>query len=188
MELRLLDSTTLPDWLDFFEHRAFTDNPDWASCYCMAYLYEGGGWDEALASENRAAAIALTEAGAASGVMAYEEGVPVGWVRAGPKTSLPVIRRWEAAAAADDDRVGSIVCFVVAPEHRGQGVAGVLLEGACDHLSDLGLTVAEAYPPQRIESPADAFPGPLQLYLHHGFRVVRELRRRAVVRRDLSSR
>ena len=29
-----VDETRIDDWLELFDHRAFVDNPAWASCYC----------------------------------------------------------------------------------------------------------------------------------------------------------
>ncbi|MBL7137832.1 MAG: hypothetical protein ISS17_03550 [Bacteroidales bacterium] len=32
--IRPLNPDLIFDWLDFFDNRAFTDNPFWKSCYC----------------------------------------------------------------------------------------------------------------------------------------------------------
>ena len=52
------------------------------------------------------------------------------------------------------ERVGSIVCFVVASSHRNQGVASHLLNAACQKFSQRGLEAAEAYPVKKPQSAA----------------------------------
>jgi ribosomal protein S18 acetylase RimI-like enzyme len=53
--------------------------------------------------------------------------------------------------AVDNQPVWSIICFVVRPEYRGQGVAHALLRGAIAYASKHGAKLLEAYP---IDKPA----------------------------------
>ena len=74
----------------------------------------------------------------------------------------------------NSETVGAIVCFLVAPNHRGKGVARLLLDAACAGLREQGMTVAEANPRPAARTPADNHFGPLSLYLTSGFAVHRE--------------
>jgi ribosomal protein S18 acetylase RimI-like enzyme len=88
-----------------------------------------------------------------------------------------------------DPKVGAIVCFVVAPDQRRQGIATTLLEAALEHLRKRGMTTAEAYPvlgeidPRRWSQ--INYVGPLSMYVKAGFEVVEKNDDRAVVRRTL---
>jgi GNAT superfamily N-acetyltransferase len=184
-----LGPTSLDDFLRFFDHDAFMDNPDpdWASCYCFHHHFTGtpAEWVGRTAAQNRAAMSELVRDGQAHGWLAYVEGRPAGWCHAAPRLSLPALAADEELTTDDADTVGSIVCFVVAAPYRRQGIARQLLAAACDGFRQRGLALAEAYPAPAATSDARAHHGPLGLYLCNGFTVHRETARRVIVRRPL---
>ncbi len=119
------------------------------------------------------------------GFLAYDDGRPVGWCNAAPRTSYPTLH-WLMGAGPDIwERVGSIVCFVVASSHRNQGIASHLLGAACKKFSEEGLEFAEAYPVKKPPSAAYNFPGPLSMYLKAGFSIHRDADWYLVVRKRL---
>ena len=113
----------------------------------------------------------------------------MGWCHADRRSHLP--RLGEDASGEEAERTGAIVCFVVAPSARGQGVATALTAAAVDRLRRLGLEAVDAYPPV---DPASApvpleqamYHGPLSMYLAAGFEEVRRHGAFAVVRRPLA--
>jgi GNAT superfamily N-acetyltransferase len=168
-----LGAETLPDYLHFFDHRAFTDNPRWAGCYCYFPLHDPQTmvWKERGAAQNRQAVAGCVASGEARGWLAYHEGEVVGWCNAGPAALYPML--------ADEplpqrETLGVIMCFVVAPAARGQGVARQLLEAACQGLRDQGMTAVGARPIRDAEGAAANHLGPLAMYLQAGFHVVSE--------------
>ena len=180
-----MGSDLVDGWLDLFDTRAFTEYPRWAGCYCMAYLTEGDEWDVTNTAANRAAAVDGFRSGDASGVVARLEGRTVGWARFGPKLSFPPFRDRTVSPDVDNVDVGSIVCFVIDPAYRRQGLARALLEAACGALEHDGFDVAEAYPVPEPGDDAHAFHGPLGMYIDSGFTVVAEIGQMAVVQRPL---
>lgn len=187
--VRELSPVLLGDWLCFFDHDAFADNPDWAGCYCDFFHADHGQkpWDERTARENRTASSNLIAAGRLKGYLAYADGKPVGWCQAAPRFHIPNMEKDESLQVGDAGQVGSIVCFAVAQPYRHLGVAGRLLEAACSGLRAQGMTIAEAYPRLHVDTDAANYHGPLRLYLDAGFTVFREFERLAIVRKDLSS-
>jgi GNAT superfamily N-acetyltransferase len=187
VEIHPLTPGRLGDYLGFFDRDAFMDNPDWSSCYCLFYHFEGDDWETRTGEQNRTDKAALISQGRAKGLLAYVQGRPVAWCNAGPKRTLPRIANDEDLRSEDDETVGSIVCFVVAAPYRRQGVARRLLEAACDYLKRLGMTVAEAYPPKDAASDARSYHGPLAMYLDAGFEAIGEAGHGyQVVRRSLA--
>jgi ribosomal protein S18 acetylase RimI-like enzyme len=175
-------------YIAYFDGDAFADNPAWASCYCLSFHLPNlspGGWEARTAAENRADRAAMIERGEASGVLAMSGGRIVGWCNASPRTSLPVLDSVPEFAVDDPERTGAIVCFVIAPQYRGQGIARKLLDGACDLLRSRGLASVEAYPPKEAPTAAASYHGRLSMYLDAGFEQVRDGDQYVVVRREL---
>lgn len=172
-ECHALTEARLADYLAFFDHRAFKDNPRWAGCYCHYPLHDPAriDWHAQTAQANRAAITARIQDGTAGGVLAYRDGQVVGFCNAGPWRQFPMLRDVPQDAP---DTVGVIFCFIVAPEARGQGVARALLEAACERFRTMGLAAAQAKPRREAQGDAENHLGPLSLYLDAGFRVVTE--------------
>lgn len=136
-----LTPSLLADWLAFFDNEAFADSPEWAGCYCHFYHVDDREkeFDTRTPSENRAAAGWLIVSGALREYLAYSGTRPVGWCQAAPRAAIPNLARDASRAPDDDPGVGSIVCFIVAPAYRRQGVAARLLEAACEGLRAQGM-------------------------------------------------
>ena len=95
--------------------------------------------------------------GKPNGLLAYDDEAVVGWCNVGPRDAFVNLRAYAEAVEPGDAPTGSVMCFVVHPEHRHRGVATALLASVDDYLRDLGMATAEGYP--RAAPPADpAFP------------------------------
>ncbi len=173
------------DYLTFFDRRAFVDNPRWASCYCYFNHapHDTEDWKERKAEQNRAAVAELIELGRMAGYLAYADGTPIGWCNANLRARFTTL---DDEAETGGNRVGSIVCFVVAKPYRGLGVARRLLDAACEGFQRDGVTVVEAYPRKDVETEAANYHGPLSMYLAAGFEPIRETEGTVVVRKVLS--
>jgi GNAT superfamily N-acetyltransferase len=156
------------DVMRYFDLVAYADNPRWAKCYCMERLVDD--YPNRTKEQNRAARSGLIKSAEANGLVAYRLGRVVGWCHAAPKTEL-----LDVPEPREPD-VGAIVCFVVAPDSRRQGIATALLDAALEHLRTRGMRAVEAYP---LSSEADPsrwvfanYVGPLKMYLKAGFEIV----------------
>ncbi len=164
-------------------------------CWCMAYRHSGSS--RALppgmthAGANRARLKALVDAGPPPGLIGYRDGIPVGWVSLGPREEYARLARSPVMKPVDERPVWSIICFVVPSEHRGQGVAAALLEGALAYAREHGATLVEAYPvdrPARSKDDAMWF-GAKSMYDKAGFEeVARRKPERPIVRLGLARR
>jgi ribosomal protein S18 acetylase RimI-like enzyme len=158
-------------------------------CWCMAYRHSGsrGPLPRGVtrAQANRADLKALVDAGRSPGLIGYRGKVPVGWISIGPRGDYAKLKRSPVMKAVDERPVWSVVCFVVPPEYRGQGVARSLLKGAVAYARKQGATLIEAYPvdkPGRSSDDAIWF-GAKSMYDEAGFReVARRKPHRPVVR------
>jgi ribosomal protein S18 acetylase RimI-like enzyme len=167
--------------LHYFDMVAYADNPNWSKCFCMERLVEN--YDSRTKEQNRAERSQLILSARANGLVAYRLGRVVGWCHAAPKNELLNVE------GEKDPKVGAIVCFVVAPDQRRQGVATTLLDAALEHLRKRGMRTAEAYPFLGEIDPArwaqSNYVGPLSMYVKAGFEVAEKHDEYAVVRMPL---
>jgi len=173
IEVKPLAVERLDEYLQFFDQKAFTDNPRWAGCYCYFPYHDPAKthWPERSGEENRAAICTSIRAGAAMGYLAYVGAEVVGWCNAAPRRLYPML---QDEPAPDGAHTGTIFCFIVAPAFRGRRVASALLDAACACLAEQGLRIAEARPVKQASTAAANHLGPLAMYLAAGFAIVRE--------------
>lgn len=171
LELHRLVPARRDDFLRFFDHDAFPDNPRWQRCYCHWLHHDADTWQDTTAEQNRAASSRMIERGEMTGVLAYRDGKVIGWCNAAP---------WNAYLALADlrqpdaDQTGAVVCFVIAPGARRQGAARALLDAACNGLRESGLKFAMAKPVRTAQGEAANHFGHLEMYLAAGFGIHRE--------------
>ena len=157
-------------------------------CWCTYYRESGTAHPPpgVPASEDRRRRLrALADGDPSPGLIGYRDGEPVGWVSLGPRADFPRLRRSPVAKPVDDLPVWSVVCFVVPPARRHQGVATGLLRGAIAYARTRGAPALEAYPIDKAVPGADAWlwPGALSMYRKAGFvEVARRRPQRPVVR------
>lgn len=167
--------------MHYFDLVAYADNPNWAKCYCCERLVDD--YESRTKQQNRSLRSELITSAKANGLVAYRLGRVVGWCHAAPKSELLNV------PGERDPKVGAIVCFVVAPDQRRQGIATQLLDAALDHLRSRGMTAVEAYPRSGDIDPARwvwaQYLGPLSMYQKAGFAIASDTDGSYIVRRDL---
>lgn len=167
--------------MHFFDMVAYADNPNWSRCFCMEKL--AADYDERTKAQNRTSRSALIKSAKANGLVAYRLGRVVGWCHAAPKSEL-----LDVPGERSED-VGAVVCFVVAPDQRRQGIATTLLAAALDHLRQRGMRAVEAYPWHGEVDAArwvwSQYVGPLSMYEKAGFTIASKMDDFCIVRREL---
>jgi len=127
-------------------------------CWCM-YYRESGRPEQppgvTLAQARKARMRDRVEAGPPPGLLAYRGRTPVGWVTLGAREEFAKLRRSPVMKPVDATPVWSVVCFVVPPACRHQGVATALLHGAVAYARRQGASLLEAYPIDKSQRGAD---------------------------------
>ena len=167
--------------VDLFERRGprggYRNVPAYG-CWCMYWRDRSLGHG----TPKKRAMAAIVAAGREPGLLAYENGCPVGWVAVAPREEYAALLRSPQYRPRDyDEGIWSIVCFAVDRPAQKRGVAAELLDAAVEHACARGATGVEAYAHRSKESD---YMGGVQLYDEHGFRRVRETKSRVIVRCD----
>jgi GNAT superfamily N-acetyltransferase len=170
-----------------------------ARCRCQWFKVAGSLWSESTQDERNAALRAQTacddpDAEATSGMVAYVDGEPAGWVAVEPRTAYPKLVGsrvvWKSRDEDKaDDSVWAVTCFVVRKGYRGRGLMYGLARATIDFARPRGARALEAYPlitePGKVMSWGELFVGARQVFEDAGFlQVSHPSPRRVVMRID----
>ncbi len=180
------------DYLDFFDNRAFTDNNPNGPCYCtspnqdeetikqMVREFKDFGVKQTL----RKYAEEMLNKNMIHGYLAYDGGVYVGWCNAADIDSyvgfVPDFAKENVCG-----KTISIVCFEVAPEYRGKGIASAFIERVCQDARSQGFAAVEGYAKLSDKRNEFDYQGSIHLYQKAGFIEVMRKNRQAVMRKEL---
>jgi GNAT superfamily N-acetyltransferase len=151
-----------------------------SGCWCMWWRLRAADWTAgagAAAREpggNRDAFENVVRSGAPVGLLAYRDGVPVGWCAVAPREAYPRILRSTTIAPLDPHERGvwSVSCFFINRRHRGTGLAHALLTAAVTLAKEQGAITVEGYPVETGDvrgASGDFFTGTPGLYAAAGF-------------------
>lgn len=208
IEIKALTPELENDYFDFFDNRAFSDDSPYYPCYCNAFNMskeqiaeeifekskEYGGEKDDLKRALRECAVKMVRAGRIRGYLAFADGKAVGWCNANDRLSYFRVGEFDTDDIILDEapenslrhgQIKSVVCFEIAPDYRGKGIATKLLERVCaDALAD-GYEAVEVYPAKQTENVTLAFTGTVHLYEKAGFIPFAEKGKTLVMRKDL---
>jgi len=194
IKIKPLSKELIDDYLGFFDNIAFSDHKEWSFCYCCFYHFDdkeikqiwddkklNGTEEEGLRNEAKS----FINENILHGYLAYEEDNVIGWCNCGNKKSYKRLNaRNELWDVNDDNRkILSIVCFMIAPNMRGKGVATELLEHICLNAKNEGFSMIEAYPMKEKGNNFVHYHGPPGLYEKKGFSVYKELEKDLIMRK-----
>lgn len=188
--IRPLTPELKADYLDFFDHRAFTDDNPNGPCYCTSPNQEEGEI-KAMVSEFKSFGVKATlrryaaemlDQNKIHGYLAYDGDQAIGWCNAADIESYAGF----VPAFARDITCGktiSIVCFEIAPEYRGKGIASAFIERVCSDAKSNGYAAVEGYAKLSDQRNDFDFQGPYRLYQKAGFIEIAREKGQAVMRK-----
>lgn len=189
MEIHAVTPDRLGDLADLFDSAAVT-----RGCWCTWFVDSAAqvkaGWSNG-GNRRRFEAMAQ-DADPPMGLLAYDEGVPVGWLSMGPRSRYrraigPRTRILRGRDASEDDDVWLLPCFFVRVGHRRRGIPAALLAAAVEHASTHGASAVEGFPiADGNDVSADGYLGKERRFAECGFDCVAQPSpRRVVMRRPL---
>lgn len=166
---------TADRWSDL--ERLFGERGAYGGCWCMYWRTTRREFERDQGEGNRQSLRSQVESGLVPGILAYRQGQPVGWCSVAPREQYPSLNRSPVLKPLDDHPVWSIVCFFIDKDHRGRGLAGLLIEAAVEYAGTKGATIVEAYPTKprgRQLAPVSVYMGLPALFEQAGFQRVAE--------------
>lgn len=170
MTITKLSTENIADWLDFFDNRAFADHQDWGTCYCTYYFQPKPENYGKARSKKRDYAVWLIQNGLMQGYMAYEDNRVIGWCNANDKTQFSrLMAKGQSKEQPEEEKIKSVVCFLVEKQYRKSGVATALLEHVIADAREEGFAIIEAYPNKGSKSEYVNYHGAYEMYMRQGF-------------------
>ena len=186
-------------WLDL---QAIFGTADYAArCRCQRFKVEGWIWrdttfDERVELQQEQTGCDDPGAGRTSGLVAYVDGAPAGWVAVEPRTAYPKLINgrspvpWKGRQEdRDDDGVWAVTCTIVRRGYRGRGLTYHLAAATVGYARERGARTLEAYSmitqPGKEITWGELHVGARQVFEEAGFtQVSHPSKRRAVMRID----
>ena len=182
-------------YLDFFDHRAFSNTDTNGPCYCTSPMQTSEEIDRMVSEfagdvkgTIRRHAVKMLNEGKIHGYLALNDDVAVGWCNAGDMNGYVKNRYQFVPDFAREIAIGktmSVVCFSIAPAYRGMGVSTALLERVIADALAQGYAAVEGYAHIRKEQHDMNFKGPTKLYEKLGFVSIAENHGVLVMRKTL---
>ena len=182
--IKPLTNTLKDDYLFFFDNIVFDENPDRSKCYCYDCHFLGDV-ESCTREESRTDVIDLITENKLTGYLAYHNGKSVGWGNANNRSNYQRLLRDYDYVDNLDDKVCSIVCFLIDHDYRRKGIAKKILERIIADYSSKDYDYLEAYPKKDEMSCEVNFKGPLDLYKRYDFQIQKEYDNYYVIRKQV---
>ena len=124
----------------------FGRNGACGGCWCMWWRQTRDEFTRNHGDANRRAFKHIVESGVEPGLIAYRDGMPVGWCAVGPRERCTGLARSPILAPIDDQPVWSVTCFYIRAGHRRSGLGLALLLEARRFVAARGGRLIEGYP------------------------------------------
>ncbi len=128
------------------------------------------------------------------GYLAYVGGLSIGWCNANDRQNYIRVGSFDPCdrgemvhfiSPGEKGKIKSLVCFEIAPDYRGKGVAKALLQRVCDDARTQGYEYIEVYPQIVEHFTVLDFTGPEEMYRNAGFEEIERHGKTIVMRKKL---
>lgn len=180
--IRKLDKNFADEYIDFFDNRAFSDGSAEKGCYCVWHHWtDKHEYERSLMPDNekqyckRNYAKKLIQNGILNGFVALYNNQITGFCNSDIKDNYFRLDRENFPHSWKDtnvnDKILSIVCFIIDPGMRKNGIAKALLNYACQYAKEHGYDYVEGYPSQGKFNIKNCG-GPVSMYTSLGFEII----------------
>lgn len=182
-EIRPLTKDLKNDYLFLFDNMIHKENPEWSKCYCNDYHFLGNV-ETCTRDMSRLMIIDRIEENELQGYLVFKSGKAIGWCNVNNRSKYQRLIRDYDLIDNPEDKACSIVCFLIHPDYRRQGISQKMLNRIIADYSNTEYDYLEAYP-KKGESSMSNFNGPLELYKKNNFKVYKEYEKYYVMRKKL---
>ena len=167
--IKSLSKDLKDDYLFLFDNMIHKENPEWSKCYCNDFHFLGDV-ETCTRDMSRELIIDRIDTNELQGYLVYADKKPIGWCNVNNRSNSQRLLRDYDLIDHPDDKVCSLVCFLIHPDYRRQGISQKLVERVISDYSDTDYDYIESYP-KKGEANATSFKGPIELYKRNKFNI-----------------
>jgi GNAT superfamily N-acetyltransferase len=169
---RIVIQDLTPDqWPDL--EKLFGSNGACGGCWCQWWRIAGvEHWKDVQGEVAHGRLCRQVQEGSAHGVLAFEDGEPVGWCSFEQRSAFPRLQRSPSFKGTPTEGVWFVGCFFIRRGHRHRGIAELLLSRAVEDMGRDGARVIEACPKDthgRSQPDAFVYTGTRAMFERQGF-------------------
>lgn len=133
IEIKPLSPDLAETFTSYVSNMDFQHAPHWQFCNCQYYHVKCSSeeWRARSAEQNQQLAVQNIRNGVMHGFMAFEGDKPVGWINANDWQNYALLEG-DPELLSFEGKTGAIVCFLIHPDYRNQGLSTKLLETAVE--------------------------------------------------------
>ena len=183
LDIKPLTIELKDDYLFLFDTMVHKENPEWSKCYCNDYHFLGDV-ETCTREMSRAMIIDRITENELQGYLVFKDDAAIGWCNANNRSNYQRLLRDYDLIDDPTDKVCSVVCFLIHPNYRRQGISQRLLEKIISDYSNSDYDYIESYP-RKGEANSSNFKGPIELYRRNGFNIYKSYDTYHVMRKIL---
>ncbi len=169
IEIKPLSKNLKEDYLYLFDNMIHKENPEWSKCYCNDF-HLLGDIETCTRDMSRALIIDRIDTGELQGYLAYHDKQAIGWCNVNNRSNFQRLLLDYDLIDKPEAKACSIVCFLIHPDYRRQGIAQQLVEKVIKDYSNTDYNYIESYP-NKGETNNSSFKGPVELFRRNGFNI-----------------
>jgi GNAT superfamily N-acetyltransferase len=168
-----LDSQLATTFTEYIGNLDFGHAPHWSTCFCRFYHTSCSGeeWRNRSGEENRLEAIEEIKNGNMKGYLAFDGEQCIGWCNANDTRQFVRLEN-ELKSVIGDQKVGCVICYVIHPNYRKQGIARLMLKQAIEDFKAEGFDGVLALPVDVKDDPEKLYRGTINMYKDQGFKEI----------------
>jgi len=169
-------------FVQYLEELDYQHAPQWSGCFCRFYHTDCSmeDWIARDRTTNRQETLLAIQNGTMHGYLAFDQDQLIGWLNANTIDAYPRLANF-VEPYVHTLHAAALVCFVIHPQYRGQGVATGLLTFAINDLIQQGKTEILGFPFEDPDHPQRAYHGSLSMYLKAGFALLESRKNQHIV-------
>lgn len=185
-EVKPLSPDLAQTFVDYMGSLDFHHAPHWATCFCRFYYTDCGQqeWQERTGEQNAAEAVDMIREGRMHGYLAFDGEKVIGWCCADDAEKFIRLKE-EMRPVIEGRKVGSILCYLIRPEYRNQGVARLMLRKAVEDFRANGFEAVLTSSVDIRDELEKRYQGTLHMYEEMGFAKIQQHGLLSVMRLDL---
>jgi GNAT superfamily N-acetyltransferase len=176
IEIKALTPELGETFIDYVRNIDFSYAPHWQFCHCQYYHLncDSEVWRSRTSEQNEILARQNIRDGIMQGFLAFDAERVVGWINANDWRNYALLENDEELLGFEG-KSGLVVCFLIHPDYRRQGLAKKLLKTAVENFREKGYDRVIGRPFFWSQHPERQYHGVPAMYEELGFEKISEI-------------